>query len=222
MPNPIDNPFNKKQFYIYDSVKNTGCTSTASIIKNAKITSVPSNINANSKNPMSAIEVQTYIYKLIGDFTKDASFAKKCDTQSRYNDNAAQPTIDPSCGQVFSNDFTKTSTTAPKLSLNNFIFNTSINKKPLCQQFNDISGLVVDFSNVVLKNINSYDVQDITTIKQNYNNITTLRNKLDLQLNDLLNNDLATSKLQLDSTVYTTVLWTVLATSVLYYVFIKI
>ena len=64
----------------------------------------------------------------------------------------------------------------------------------------------------------------INDIKKQHSQMIELRNKLDLQLQRLMNKGsiFAENKLQLDSTVYTTVLWTVLATSVLYYVFIKI
>lgn len=58
-----------------------------------------------------------------------------------------------------------------------------------------------------------------------YNNLTKTRNNLDLKLQGLYNIDNSVPnlyQLQNDSTVYTGLLWTVLATTLIYYVFIKL
>ena len=58
-----------------------------------------------------------------------------------------------------------------------------------------------------------------------YQQMTQLRSKLDLKLQELYNKQNSIPQLysqQLDSTVYSGILWTVLATTLIYYVFIKL
>ena len=65
----------------------------------------------------------------------------------------------------------------------------------------------------------------ITSINSSYNDMTQLRSGLDLKLQQLYNIDNSIPNLyqsQLDSTVYSGVLWTILATTLIYYVFIKL
>jgi hypothetical protein len=64
-----------------------------------------------------------------------------------------------------------------------------------------------------------------TSIDSSYNDMTQLRSSLDLKLQQLYNIDNSIPNLyqsQLDSTVYSGVLWTILATTLIYYVFIKL
>ena len=64
-----------------------------------------------------------------------------------------------------------------------------------------------------------------TMINSSYNDMTQLRSGLDLKLQQLYNIDNSIPNLyqsQLDSTVYSGVLWTILATTLIYYVFIKL
>ena len=61
-------------------------------------------------------------------------------------------------------------------------------------------------------------------INTSYNKMVNYRSQLDLKLQELYNNQNSLPNLhqaQIDSTVYAGILWTVLATSLLYYVFIK-
>ncbi len=66
---------------------------------------------------------------------------------------------------------------------------------------------------------------DIDEIKQKYSNNLNLRNELDLKMKEILKTDdsfVNQSKLHYDSTMYASIGWTILATSLLYYVFRKL
>ena len=59
-----------------------------------------------------------------------------------------------------------------------------------------------------------------------YNNLVRTRNDLDNKMNELLGNNrnsiLYEKQNELDSSVYSTLLWTVMVTSLIYYVFVKL
>ena len=80
-----------------------------------------------------------------------------------------------------------------------------------------------DAINVIGNHIQNDPEYEATKTK--YANLTNKRNDLDLKLQGLYNIDNSIPdlyQLQNDSTVYTGVLWTVLATTLIYYVFIKL
>lgn len=204
--------------------------------------------------PLNILEVYKYITFLVNNFSRDYSLATSCDIGSRYtstNGNGFQggcckdtsgkgANMQSSC-DIFAN-FTDTEykphfgqtgdyNSYKRLNINEFIYKDSSGKRSLCQQFDDINSLVNSFKTIVQNVITNQGITTTTTspaqineIKKQHSQMIELRNKLDLQLQQLMNKGSisAENKLQLDSTVYTTVLWTVLATSVLYYVFIKI
>lgn len=79
-----------------------------------------------------------------------------------------------------------------------------------------------------IRNINSSNVlsiPDYNTIMNTYNSNLALRTKLDEQLQEIYGapgsiNDIFTQ--QYDATMYMSIVWSVLATSLLYFVFIKL
>jgi hypothetical protein len=67
--------------------------------------------------------------------------------------------------------------------------------------------------------------QEIEKLSEKHSNIQKLRNELDVKLGELNmveNSQAAFNKLHMDSTVYATLLWTALATSLLFFTFSKI
>ena len=100
-------------------------------------------------------------------------------------------------------------------------------KKQLCQRFADISQLLTDFKNIIdslnTDNIKNTYKDDYVMIMEKYKSNLELRNELNTKINDLYsdNSKIGNSKLYLDSTVYTSVLWTILATTILFYIFKK-
>jgi hypothetical protein len=104
----------------------------------------------------------------------------------------------------------------------------SNDKKEICQQFSDVSQLLTDYKNILdsintTTNKNTY-TDDYNLIMTKYNANLVLRNELTGKVNELYSDKgsrIGNSKLYLDSTVYTSVLWTILATTVLFYIFKK-
>lgn len=107
--------------------------------------------------------------------------------------------------------------------------NDNNTKKPLCQQMADIIQILGDM-NVITQKLNTeenksnYREQYDSIIGQHKKN-TKLREELDRKLREVYSSNKSiygNSKLYLDATVYTTVLWTIVATTLLYYVFVKL
>jgi hypothetical protein len=101
-------------------------------------------------------------------------------------------------------------------------------KKPLCQRLADMNKMLEDFSQI-LEKVNTKEVKDAYTDTYDYiintymQNVNT-RNQLEDRLKEIYDTERSVygdSKLRLDSTIYTSVLWTILATTILFYVFKK-
>ena len=101
---------------------------------------------------------------------------------------------------------------------------TNNDKKQLCQRYADIGQLLTDFS-AILKTINNNPqktafMDKYSELMEIYNANGQLRAELKSKLDNLINgiyyND---SKEFLDSTVYVNVLWTILATTGVFYLF---
>lgn len=175
----------------------------------------------------------------------DSRYLKSTTTKNTKNDitccgnpNESQVLYNPSCTRFtkFYTDYQPTTdySSFPRLTIADYVYKSGYQDKSLCQQMNDIMGLTNDLNTIVgNSSFNTNLIQKYNTnckkekgeFDANYNAMVTMRQKTDTILQDLLhinNNDLKQNTLQLDSTIYTTVLWTVLATSILYYVFIKI
>jgi hypothetical protein len=60
------------------------------------------------------------------------------------------------------------------------------------------------------------------TLIKNHGNVTVLRNDLDRKMDEIYNSSKSDSSLSLNNSVYTTLFWTVLATSLLYFLFIHL
>jgi hypothetical protein len=101
-------------------------------------------------------------------------------------------------------------------------------KKQICQRFADLSNLLKDYKSILdsINTANNKDKykDDYISLMTKYNANLVLRNELTEKVNELYSDQgsrLGNSKLYLDSTVYTSVLWTILATTVLFYIFKK-
>lgn len=107
-------------------------------------------------------------------------------------------------------DDATTSTLAPSDS------NPPYRGKPLCQLVADLNNLINTFNSV----IGSYDMNN-SSIYKKYDENNELRNNLQKNI-DMIYGKETNSKLYLDSTVYTSVLWTILATTIIFYIFKKL
>ena len=82
---------------------------------------------------------------------------------------------------------------------------------------------VESFNPTISQNIETTDNKQV--LVDNHNEILKLRAQLDQQLQELytLNNSLSVeNKIAYDTTIYTGLMWTILATSIIYFVFVKI
>lgn len=69
-----------------------------------------------------------------------------------------------------------------------------------------------------------YDAS-LAELKNNYKTLLNSRSNLDLQIQDLYNGKNSVSsmnKLEMDAAIYANILWTILATSLIYFIFIKL
>jgi len=98
-------------------------------------------------------------------------------------------------------------------------------KKQLLQQINDLNNLISTFNTIIDKLKSSSSVDQSETILKNYKQTLDLRADLDKKLGEIYKyNDsrIVQSQNYLDKTVYTNVLLTILATSLIYMVFVKL
>lgn len=189
-------------YYIYDSIVWTSCvnptTSNTSKVVNS---STVSTTGYNASSAKTAIEIQDYISDLqtyiFGLIRKNPSLISASNTQQ------------------ISSDFTKIVYTN-----NNTFIQTSRNK-PLCQLVEDLNNLITTFNQLINTSATPYDMTTKNPIYTIYNENINLRNELQREV-DRIYGKKSNSKLYLDSVVYTSVLWTILATTILFYIFKKL
>ena len=102
---------------------------------------------------------------------------------------------------------------------------TTIKQKQIIQESNDINNLINRFNMLLTTIQQSPDAVNYTDIINQQKQNEYLRNELDRKLREIYeynNTNIVNSQLNLDNTVYTGVLWSILATSLAYFVFIKL
>lgn len=108
------------------------------------------------------------------------------------------------------------------------VTNGSISYDSLKTQINaaivDLSGTIITLNQNITNGNYTTTSTRITELKQMYNNMLDKRRKLDYKMQELYANSRSGNDMQIqtDSAVYGALLWTVLATSLVYYVFIKL
>jgi hypothetical protein len=147
-----------------------------------------------------------------GTYDSDTGFCKEMDTAITKNVNtcARATTADTK----FKNTETVSGTTKYGASTDNL--NTLYDK---------LNTAIDDYKGVLDKVPTPGPTQTIDEISEKHSNIQKLRNELDVKLGELNmieNSQAAFNKLHMDSTVYATLLWTALATSLLFFTFSKI
>lgn len=192
-------------YYIHDS-KDWGsdCTKTyASMVSTSSTVSDTSKYTASSAKTEIEIQeyisdLQTYIFGLI-----------------RINPSL----MNASNAHQISSDSTKITYTGNVNVRDDFKFNSR--NKPLCQLVADLNNLIRTFDTVINTSTNPYDMTKKNPIYTKYNDNINLRNELQEEI-DRIYGKKNNSKLYLDSVVYTSVLWTILATTILFYIFKKL
>jgi len=238
-PTPT-NPFTENKYHIYISKKVLGNTCSSNDTKSKVVSKgvILSNDDYKKKTQKNNInddlfnllEVESYIRELLESFSNDWYLYNICTayilTTTSYGNISSKCNIFTGKGTdinplvyTTSTDTTSTDTTSTDT--------TSTDKKPLCQQLNDINSLLSDYNDIIKTMDNSgydYISNNYNSIIIKYNDMIKTRDELNKKVNDLYSEKgsrLENSKLYLDSTVYTSVLWTILATTIIFYIFKK-
>jgi len=174
-------------------------------------------------------DLSKYISNRLLSFISQLQQVNKCNSYSS-NDNV----IPSDCANTFVGYDSKTDISGQiaqqttKLPLyKSSLMGLEDKKKHLQQQLNDLDNLIKTYK-IILDGIKTNSsipsIQYDKLMQQQQQNVK-LRSKLDLKLGEILeydNSKIVQSKLHLDATVYTGVLWSILATSLAYFVFVKL
>jgi hypothetical protein len=201
-----------KNYYIYDSnlwvITNNTCPTTSNSNTSKVVYNVSTPVSQSGYTVSSAkteIEIQeyisdlqTYIFGLI-----------------RINPSL----MNASNANQISSDSTKITYNQKGPNQNRELIPSR--NKPLCQLVADLNSLITTFNSVINTSQNPYDMTKKNPIYTKYNENINLRNELQEEI-DRIYGKKNNSKLYLDSIVYTSVLWTILATTILFYIFKKL
>ena len=226
------NPFVLKKYLIVESPINDQSQYSHIIDKTVNTSTYTTNGYTISQ-PMSILELEQYLTTEINKFLMHVKFARTCDNYAIHG-----LTLPSSCTNTFKN---YTSTT--KLSqfgigdhvLDNLVYTdayinkqqTINDKKSLSQRVNDLKNILSEFQNI-LGNLDNADIKSkypdqYNNIMQKYKQNVSMRKILDQKLDNIYSTEsiYGNSKRFLDSTIYTSVLWTILATTLVFYIFKK-
>jgi len=181
----------------------------------------PPNNTYTLHGPYSVYELSKYISDKLLAFSSDLQLVNQCNTVS------STQSMSSNCTAVFEIYTTggNKNTTLPAYKMPVDTINFPNRKKHLIQQANDLNQLVFSFTTIInyWKANASSDISQ--EIHHNYKRMLTMRNELDLKLGEIYrHNDskIIQSEHSLDRTVYTNVVLTILATSLIYIVLIKL
>lgn len=219
------NPMIQSEYKIYESPTWPMCSSSypASRILNKKY---PNPMNFDGvviSGPMTFIEVERYMSDETSKLLAMIKLAQQCET----------PGVQGVCSSVFKkpNKIDEAETNPFKgFSYTDEYINSKLtlnDKKPLCQRYADILQMLEGFLTII-KELNNTDItrkylDHYYKIMSVFEKNNALRKGLEAKLNNLYGEDTYydDSKKFLDSTIYISVLWTVLATSTLFFIFKK-
>jgi hypothetical protein len=236
-----DSPMIKPNYIIYESSLWTECNKP-NLVSRVLNKNNPADSTYTGTVPMSLIEVHQYLTNETSKLFANIKLAEQCDTA--VINKTQLPSL---CSDTFSN-FSKDQITTTK---NNIISNGSIfdsspfnqltytdqyiqskmtpnDKKMLCQRYADVLQMLSDYSRELIA-LNDPTITDeyldkYKTIMKNFNNNNTKRNNIADKLSAVYgeNSVYDDSRKFMDSTIYVSVLWTILATTTLFYIFKKI
>ena len=226
-----ENPFIKKEYYVNESQPWANCN--VAVSKGQTVSTI-SKGKVNGVAPMNILELEHYLSVQIIQFLKMIKLAQACDSYAIQG-----ISVPLECSQTFTTSFSTPYTqkfvnNANAAELKHFTYQPAyINsqssnnaKKQLCQRLEDIKSLLEDFNRI----LNDIPQNAISTYTDNLKYLQDTKNK-NQELRDLLDKKLdqiysaetrhTDSLVMLDATVYTSVLWTILATSIIYFMFKK-
>jgi hypothetical protein len=170
--------------------------------------------------------VSKYISNLLIQFIKEMQLLNQCNQYA----SPSEKEIPADCQNTFKEYNTHDKISQNKNNNTMPLYQTSMmtgnRRKHLQQQLNDLNNLIFRFNNILTDIASSSNLprdQYNDIIRLNAENVE-LRNDLDQKLGEIYEyNDsrIVNSKLHLDSTVYAGVLWSILASSLIYIIFTK-
>ena len=245
----MSNPFTIPNYIIYESpVWENKCNTLDESKKTSRILMYndTTTLTEEEKNkytqigPKDFFYIERYLSDELSKLIDNTYLVKKC---IEYADSSiANPDskLPSNCSSTFTNfsDFSDENMKTAYFTdtnLNNYLFtNEYINgktnpndKKELCQRLSDLNNMLSDIS-TILSNIESskQDFPDhYESIKQKYADNKNMRTSLQQKIQEIYTKEISSynsSKLYLDSAIYTSVLWTILATTILFYIFKKL
>jgi hypothetical protein len=181
----------------------------------------PPNNNYTTNGPYSVYDLSKYISNKLLAFSGDLQLVNKCNLTS------STQSMSSDCTTIFKGYTTggNTNTTLPAYKDPVDTINFPNRKKHLIQQANDLNQLIFSFTTIInyWKSTASSDISQ--EVLNNYQHMLSMRNDLDMKLGEIYRyNDskIVQSEHSLDRTVYTNVVLTILATSLIYIVLIKL
>lgn len=179
----------------------------------------------SKKGPYDIFDLSKYISNRLVNLIDQLQLLNKCNKYRSSNES-----IPASCQDVFIGYDTKANINdqidKKIIPLYKDYFLTKY-KKHLQQQVNDIKNLIDRFNIIVesIKNDNSIPSGDYEKLLRTNRDNVKIRSELDLKLGEIYeynSSNIVKSRVNLDSTVYTGVIWSILATSLAYFVFTKL
>jgi hypothetical protein len=222
------NPFILKEFILIES--NIDTSDTSRIILTTKY---HQNMQGSPSQPMNILELEKYLMTEINKFLMTVRFARTCDRHIIYGFN-----LPDSCKDTFKNFTTSTNQSQFGIGANvldNFVYTDAYinkqqnmnDKKSLSKRLLDLKSMITDFKTYI-DVVNTPEIKNkypdqYNYIMQKYNQNLSMRSILDQKLDNIYSTESSygSSKRFLDSTIYTSVLWTILATTLVYYIFKK-
>ena len=230
MSNP--NPFIQQNYYIYESPTWPSCTSGGPVSHIVMGNVPPDATSYTVTGPNDFFFIEKYVSSELKKLLSDIVLVKRCDSYGYEKNAYPNITMTPQCS-TFKNFANYTSpyttqiinTQIMQTGMFDKIVYTDTSKKQICQRVNDITQMLTDMSNILFTiksgDNSMYSDKHDAIIKEFQQNLT-MRDELQDKLNEIYGANNAkydNSKLYLDSTIYTNVLWTILATTILIYIF---
>jgi len=233
MPLETNNPFTLNNYVIAES----SIYDCSNLINKSTIVSANADIQTYISNgyilsnKMNLLEVNKYITNEMNNFLTKINLAKTCSIYIMQDNTSSEE-----CKSTFTNyDTSKAQFGLYTNVLDNFTYTATYknkqsninNKKNLCQRLADLQSLMNDYKQI-LDNINTAEVKSKYSdqydliIREHTQNLH-IRRELEEKLDFIYSTEsrFGNSKQYLDSTVYISVLWTILATTILFYIFKK-
>ena len=247
----MSNPFETKRYYICESIYKNSCTSLIpSRISIWPQSGAHESGAYIVTGPFNLTEVQIYLFNETSKLIINIQLAHRCDESGLALNKNKNGSFLTGCSSTFQN-FSTAYLNNLKTTLNNggsyksqilsgsnpysnFVYTdsyigskTGVNDwKRICQRHSDIEIMLKDFADILDSISNSPEKGQFTDkyieLIKLYNENKEIRRQLEDKLDVATNGEkYKESKEFLDSTIYVSVLWTVLATTLLFYVFKK-